>query len=125
MSKVTVTFKREIADDDSPDLSYLEQDCFNDTDAKEGFARKEAYYKGDWHMIGIRAVATLWIERDGYRTNYEISSPGLWGIESDSDPAYLESVFRDECEILKADIEALKDAQFKLPAPYLLKETET
>ncbi len=115
--KVTVTFKREECDDDSPDLSYLEQDCFNNaTEGKpnEGFDRIAAYKRGDWHMIGIRAVATIWISHGNYCTNYELKSPGLWGIESDSDAAYLESVFREECNVLQADIAAMGAAEFKL-----------
>lgn len=113
--KVTVTFSRQEMVDESPDLSYLEQDCFNDTEAKEGLARIEAYKRGDWHMIGIRAVATIWVQRylPNYRTQHTMESAGLWGIESDSEESYLQSVYKEECSQLQADIEAMKTAEFK------------
>ncbi len=114
---VTVTFKREEIDDDSPDVSYLEQDCFNAaTEGEEnyGFKRIEAFKRGDWYMLGIRAVAIITIARPGHSTTYKLKSPGLWGIESDSDEAYRRSVFKEECNTLQADIEALKGAEFIL-----------
>lgn len=119
--KVTVTFKRQELDDDSPDLSHLEQgyDDVADPEERAKYRRQDlvrlaAYRNGGWYMMGIRAVATIWIERPGYRTNYEISSPGLWGIESDSEDSYLESVFKDECSVLQTDIAAMGAAEFKL-----------
>ena len=116
--KVTVTFTREEYDDDSPDISYLEQDYKGDDNAERYRAqdaeRLAAFRRGDWHMIGIRAVATIWVARGNYRTNYDLKSPGVWGIESDSDEAYLESVFREECDALHSDIAAMGTAEFKL-----------
>lgn len=113
--KVTVTFKREETFDESPDLSWLEQ-----TDAQmgdgyeaESAERIAAYRRGDWHMIGVRAVATIWIDRGNYKTQYTMKSAGLWGIESDSDESYLQEVFDDQCAELRADIEAMKAAEFK------------
>lgn len=105
---VTITFARHEADDDSPDISYLEQDCFAGDGETDGPARIAAFKRGDWHMIGIRAKATIIIRRENYATHYELESPGLWGVESDSGEEYLKSVFDDECDILRADIEALK-----------------
>jgi hypothetical protein len=58
-------------------------------------------------MIGIRAKATIEIRRPGHVTLYEMTSPGLWGIENDSDEAYLTEVFQDEKNTLKHDIEAI------------------
>lgn len=119
--KVTVTFKRQDMDDDSPDLSHLEQayDDVADPSERAGYrradlARLTAYYQGHWHMIGIRAVATIWVQRDNYRTNYEITSPGLYGIESDSEESYLQSVYKEECSVLQSDIAAMGAAEFKL-----------
>lgn len=114
-TKVTVTFSRQVIDDESSDLSWLEQ---HDDGMGEGFgeqakARIEAYNRGDWHMIGVRAVATIRIERGWFRTNYQLKSAGLWGIESDSSEGYLRDVFIEECLQLRADIEALKQAEFK------------
>lgn len=122
MCKVTVTFSMETTDDDSPDLSYLEQSYDSDVPnleerdmyRKRDAERLAAYRRGDWHMIGIRAKATIWIQRSGYQTNYTIESPGLWGVESDSEKSYLDSVFKEECSILQADIMAMQAAEFKL-----------
>lgn len=114
--KATVTFKRQVVEDHDADLSYLEQDYASCDDAasmrEQDAIRLAAYRRGDWHTVGIRAVATIWIERMNYRTTYQIESPGVWGIESDSDDAYFDEVFNDECITLRADIEAMKLAEF-------------
>lgn len=113
--KVTVTFSRQEMDDDSPDLSHMEpQTWMGEEDKVANAERVAAYNRGDWHMIGIRAVATIWIQRDNYRTNYTIESPGLWGIESDSEESYLQSVYKEECSVLQADITAMGAAEFKI-----------
>lgn len=118
--KVTVTFKMEEAEDTDPDLSYLEQ-SYDEVESaieraryrRQDLGRLAAYQMGDWRMIGIRAVATIWIQRGNYSTNYELQSPGLYGIESDSGSEYLKEVFDEECATLRADIEAMKNAEFK------------
>lgn len=114
---VTITFRRLEADDDSPDVSYLKDTADNykgctaeeiDKYVAQDMERYKAWCNDEWHMIGIRARATIIIRYAQYATSYELDSPGLWGIESDSGAEYLESVFQDECDILRADIEALK-----------------
>lgn len=97
--KVTVTFKREETDDSSDaDLSYLDGErCTNDAERAEDAERKAAFYRGEWYVIRIRAVTTIWIERPGYRTCYLLESPGLW-----------REVDEQECEILRKDIEAIR-----------------
>jgi hypothetical protein len=122
-TKVTVTFAREVCDDDSPaDLSYLESASnryLGESPAnraqyeKADGERLAAFHRGDWNMIGLRAKATIWIERPGYRTNYTLESPGIWGVESDSGEDYLAELFAEECATLKADIEAMKVVEFK------------
>ena len=115
-TKVTVTFTREVCEDnDTPDLSWLDQ---TDKEMGEGFEanaaeRKRAYARGDWHMIGIRAKAAIEIHRPGYTTTYELTSPGLWGIESDSSEDYLTQVFNEECATLRDDIAAMRSLEFK------------
>lgn len=120
--KVTVTFKREECNDNDADISHLQDTHDNykglpaneiEKYAAQDAARLKAYYVGDWHMIGIRAVATIWVQREGYRTNYTLESPGLWGIESDSGEEYLNEVYAEECATLRADIEAMATAEFK------------
>jgi hypothetical protein len=89
--------------DTDPDLSYLEQFDVNDPDAelrrcaRLDRLRLRAYQRGDWHCIGLAARARLsspagatWID-----------TGGLWGIESDSDPAYFEQVWDDELAELR------------------------
>ena len=60
---------------------------------------------------GVRAKAILKIPHglnpDCWITS-DFLSPGLWGIESDSDEAYLNSVFEDEKETLLDMLESLK-----------------
>jgi hypothetical protein len=121
--KVTVTFKREEADDcDSRPEDYLGNmasnylGCTPDEIAKyvaQDQARLEAYYAKEWCYIGIRAVATIRVYSGRYVTEYTLKSPGVWGIESDSDSSYLDEVYLDECNVLRADIEAMKQAEFK------------
>jgi hypothetical protein len=120
-TKVTVTFKREEADDcDSRPEDHLVASNYEGCTPGEiamyvaqDQVRIKAYHTGAWNYIGIRAVATIWIEREHYRTNYKLKSPGVWGIESDSDSSYLDEVYLDECNVLRADIEAMKQAEFK------------
>ena len=96
----TVNFEREECIDESPDLSWLDQE------------RLEAYKRGDWHTIGIRAVATVTIHDAVNRCTHQhkLTSCGLWGIESDSGEEYLASVFAEEREQLRADIQAMGGA---------------
>jgi hypothetical protein len=48
-------------------------------------ARLKAWRNDEWHFVGIRAKATLKIpygSNPDCRITTELSSPGLWGIES-------------------------------------------
>jgi hypothetical protein len=74
--------------DEDPDPSYLDQERFEE--------RREAYERGDFHFVGVRAVAD--IEVGG--VNQEIASGGLWGIESDSGDDYFATVAKDEYDQL-------------------------
>ena len=98
---------RYIADSD-PDTSYLEQDGFED--------RLRQYRNGLFDYIGIRAHAESGIPQNpaknaktdsGVYIVQNISSGGLWGIESDSDRAYLETIEVDELADLKTQLTAL------------------
>jgi hypothetical protein len=96
-------------DDDASPNDYL----FQDDDYKEqDQARLDAFRSGDWTFIGIQAVAHIEIVRNGTATLYTLSSPGLWAIESDSSEDYLNEVFEDECNALKADIAAFGNATY-------------
>jgi hypothetical protein len=85
-----MTFERVITIDDSPDLSWLDQKDSEMGDGFESFAlrRKEAYDRGDWHMIGVQARVEI--------AGHVFESPGLWGIESDAGESYLCEAFEEE-----------------------------
>lgn len=85
-------FQRRLVPDDCPDTSYLEQEGFED--------RLAEYRQGDFGFIGVRAAVELPIPYGADRILVTIESPGLWGVESDSDEDYLDSIFQEECETL-------------------------
>ena len=105
--------------DDYPDLSYLDQ--YEDSDDPEeqkyyeqDQKRKESY--GDtWNMVGIKAVATIYIPfkvvtNKGEEINFHvetIDSGGLWSIESDSDKTYFTEVAEDQINHLKGYLDML------------------
>lgn len=72
--------------DEYPDISWMDDET-----------RLDAFYEGAWHMMGIQASATFLIPLNGHYVTQTVTSPGLWGIESDSDEDYLDQVFTDEC----------------------------
>lgn len=86
--------------DSDPDLSYLDPDADPD-DAARNAERLAAYRAGAWHGIAIKARATFLIGLGDAAVIQAIESPGLWGIESDSDPGYLDEVFREEVDTLR------------------------
>lgn len=72
------------------DLKYIEED----------YQRHEAFNRGEWDSIGVRAAVELPIPYGKDRILTRIESPGLWGIESDSGEKYFDSVFQEESNIL-------------------------
>lgn len=86
--------------DSDPDLSYLDPDADPDY-AVQNAERLAAYRAGAWRCIGIKARATFLIGLGEAAIIQAIESPGLWGIESDSDPAYLDEVFQEEVRTLR------------------------
>ena len=87
----SVAVKRMV--DDSPDTSWL----------GEYASRMERLNAGDWCFIGIRAEAEITLADHVTQT---ISSGGLWGIESDSDRAYFESIEQEELAELSNQLHA-------------------
>lgn len=57
--------------------------------------------------IGLQAEATFLIPLGNHFVIQTVTSPGLWGIDADSDDAYLDEVFADECENLAVMLQAL------------------
>jgi len=71
------------------------------------YERMEKLNNGDFCFIGIRAYATISIPSGTSSVESEVSSGGLWGIESDSDKSYLESVEKEELGQLRTELKAL------------------
>lgn len=70
---------------------------------QQDFERMEALNNGQWQFIGIRAEAEIQLSGDVVQT---LSSGGLWGIESDSDGAYLEDIQNEQIAELGQQLEA-------------------
>jgi len=88
--------ERVVCPDPDPDLSYLDPDH-----AAENAERLAAYRTGDWSCLGIKAKASFLIGLGEAAIIQTVESPGLWGIESDSDAGYLSEVFGEETGILR------------------------
>lgn len=86
--------------DPHPDLSYLDPDA-NPDHAEANAERLAAYRSGQWHCIAIKARATFLIGLGDAAVIQTIDSPGLWGIECDSDPGYLDEIFGEETQVLR------------------------
>jgi hypothetical protein len=70
--------------------------------AKKDKERLDAYNKGIWKMIGIKAVATIHIPIDGNTVKIQnIDSGGLFGIESDSDDGYIQEIGMEQIAEIK------------------------
>lgn len=97
-ARVEVIFtKREMVDDHTAPTDF------------DGLSpeRQRSFDAGNWSYVGIMAQAEIVITRGQIRTHHRIESAGLWGIESDSGKDYLDEVFKEECDQLRQDIEAI------------------
>jgi hypothetical protein len=72
----------------------------------EDYARMERLNAGGWYFMGIKAVAEVGLSKDGghYYKIDRLTSGGLWGIESDSEPSYIAEVEQDELADLKSTL---------------------
>lgn len=71
-------------------------------------ARMAAWEADDWYYVGVMAKATVHVPIGGCSfAVYELESPGLWGVESDSGEAYFAEVFADEKAALLDAIRAM------------------
>jgi hypothetical protein len=89
--------------DEDPDTSYL--------DMEGNESARAAYYAGELTYVGIRAAVEVQIPSSagGYIIQ-QITSPGIWGAESDASPesdAYHRELYADECDQLAAMLAAL------------------
>jgi len=86
-------FRLEELPDECPDWSYLEQAEFED--------RLQEFHDGDFCFVGVRASVEIKIPHgQGTVITHRITSPGLWGIESDSGEEYFRQVFQEESKVL-------------------------
>lgn len=96
--------------DDSADVSYIGNIATTLEENLADEARLQSYYHGDWHMIGVRATAEISIPYGEISwTIAHISSPGVWGIESDSSEEYLKAIYAEETAILLSMLDSIKD----------------
>ena len=106
-----ITIERKI--DESPDLSFLQQDYAEVKNIKErekylkqDKERLNAYNNNEFDFLGISAKAEVSYEMDnvypkGNRRIEWLSSGGLWGIESDCGEKELKQVEDEQLENLK------------------------
>jgi hypothetical protein len=71
------------------------------------YERMERLQRGDWCYIGIRAEAEILIPSGSAGVVQEITSGGLWGIESDSDASYLADIAAEELSELREQLRAV------------------
>jgi len=71
--------------------------------AIKNYERMESLNNGNWHYIGIRVIAEINING----VLQDISSGGLWGIESDSSNDYIKEVEEEEISNLISQLKEL------------------
>ena len=91
----------ETLPDPSADTCYLDQEGFEE--------QRQQYEDGILSHICVRASCTLHIGigQPGTIILHRISSPGLWGIQSDEGDAFLNQVYEEEKTILLAMLDAM------------------
>ncbi len=109
--RAEIAFARTIEHDPiAQPADYLFQDpAYREEDE----ARLDAWRNGDWRFVGIRAKAIIRIPHGSNPDCWivtEISSPGLWSVESDSGDAYFDEVYGEERDCLAAMLDSLKTA---------------
>lgn len=83
-----------LVEDESADPSYLDQDEYAE--------RRERYRQGDFGFVGVVAEAEILLPKEGGGGIVQtIRSPGLWGVESDSEDEYLRQVGGEELDQLE------------------------
>ncbi len=71
---------------------------------RRDYERMERLQREDWCYIGIRAEAEILIPSGSASVVQEITSGGLWGIESDSDASYLADISAEELSELREQL---------------------
>jgi hypothetical protein len=101
-------FVRVLEPDQHSEPDWLTMDT-GDTEVNAQNAEQlKAFNRGDWHLMGLYVRTEIYVPLgDKTAVAVTLTSPGLWGIESDADALYLDDVHADECKTLKAICETL------------------
>lgn len=73
--------------------------------AQQDWERMRRLSAGEWCYVGIMAQAEITLANSN--VIQRITSGGVWGIESDTDGAYLEELASAELEELRGELESL------------------
>jgi len=71
------------------------------------YERMERLNRGDWCYLGMRAEAEILLPSGDASIIQEITSGGLWGVESDSDASYLNEIEAAELSYLREQLRAV------------------
>ena len=74
---------------------------------RQDYERMERLQRGDWCFVGIRAEAEILLPSGDASIVQEITSGGLWGIESDSDASYLTEIEEEQLSELREQLHAV------------------
>lgn len=120
VTKYELIYEYDEDDNEKPiGLKIIESMQYSQEDADKDWMEVYRWIKEDehrmdcygrtWHMFGIRAVATLHFPDRNTEDKIiqKISSPGLFGIESDSEDAYFQEVEEEQIAILLDMLEAM------------------
>ena len=91
--------------------------------ARADYARMESLNRGDFCFIGIRAEASYSVGGSP-AVIQELSSGGLWGIESDSSPADLKETEDEQLSELKEQLKAIGFSSRAISAAFKTIERE-
>lgn len=71
---------------------------------RQDYDRMQALQAGDWYYMGIRAEAEVMLTGS---LSQEVTSGGLWGVESDSGDDYLKEIESEQLAELKEQLRAI------------------
>ena len=80
------------------------EDTGNPESVEQDYQRLESYNRGDWEMVCVRVKAVINTSQSGYGRTHTFRSPGIWGVESDSDKAHFAEMALDELDSLRDDL---------------------
>lgn len=92
-----------VEEDPDPDVSYLDQE-----DLAE---RRASYSRNEFGIVGVHVEADVLIEG----TEQVLSSPGLWGVESDLNEEELDQIVSEEWAALRNVLKAVGVSTDQLP----------